>query len=340
MTPGRCRVALNLDGHPRLFLVDTGLEHSYLRGDVKKNVLARNPQAEMAFGPASVAIASLETPDSTLYREVPAVAGVVGLDVLSKVAVGIDYLGGEVIVWPAGKHEADETDWVKTAGTDAKTLDIGTPAGGDAPFVRTGFGDCELDTGATISLVPASASNSPSLMSTKLSSDLELFDGTAGRATQAIASEFQVGGESLFGCPVLIGDKAATGVFAPSALGRKVVIDIPNHRLIYAERTPVDDACVALSSLLKTPVVMMKGRLHMLASRPSESKRDPWAELISVNGRSAEDVLALYQKRDPEACVVLEHAYAKLPTGCKVVIQKDGKPSTILVGSFFASQGG
>lgn len=340
--PGRCRVAIDLDGHLRLFLIDTGLEHSYIRLDVKRNVLAKDPKAQLTVGTASIAVSDLTTPDSTLYQEVPAVAGVVGLDVLSKIVFGIDYRDRKLTVWPAKSKDAGK-DWVLQDSRSQQSIDIplDIEEGSDVPFVATEYGTCELDTGATITLLPKGAANSTSVIPTNVTQNLELFDGTAGHANQAIANELEIGHQSFFCSPVLVGDQVDVGVFAPSLLGDRVLFDLPNHRISYAGPRPeTADAEYALTTLFHTPVQARNGHLYLLARGPALDKStDPWTKLISINGHSADDLLKLFLMQNTQACLIMLHAYNAMPTGCKVVVDQAGKQNTILMSPFLSRPG-
>ena len=340
--PGRCRVSLDLDGHPRLFLIDTGLEHSYIRPDVKRNVLAKNPNAQLAVGPASIAISDLTTPNSTLYQEVPAVAGVIGLDVLSKIVFGIDYRGHKLTIWPSSTKDAGQ-DWLLQDPKSQQPVKIPLEVdqGSDVPFVATEYGTCELDTGATITLLPKGAANSTSVIPSNVTENLELFDGTAGHANQAIANELEIGHESFFCSPVLVGDQVDVGVFAPSLLGDRVLFDLPHHRISYAgPRAETADAEYALTTLFHTTVQARDGHLYLLARGPALDKStDPWTKLISINGHNADDLLGLFLKKDTQACIILLHAYNAMPTGCKVVVDHAGKQTTIIMSPFLSRPG-
>ncbi len=340
--PGRCRVTLDLDGHPRLFLIDTGLEHSYIRPDVKLNVLAKNPKAQLSVGPASIAVSSLTTPESTLYQEVPAVAGVVGLDVLSKIVFGIDYKNRKLTVWPANTKDPGK-DWLLEDPKSQEPINIplDIEEGSNVPFVATEYGTCELDTGATITLLPKGAANSTSVISTNVTENLELFDGTAGHANQAIANELEIGHESFFCSPVLVGDQVDVGVFAPSVLGSRVLFDLPNHRITSAgPRRETADAEYALTTLFHTSVQARNGHLYLLARGPAMDKAtDPWTKLVSINGHKADDLLRLFLKKDTQACIIMLHAYNAMPAGCKVVVDHAGKQTTITMSPFLSRPG-
>src|SRR5256885_17013259 len=56
---GRCRIPIDVAGKTYLFLVDTGIEKSYIRSDVKANALTRDPLAKLILGDISIAVAEI-----------------------------------------------------------------------------------------------------------------------------------------------------------------------------------------------------------------------------------------------------------------------------------------
>jgi hypothetical protein len=339
VAPGRCRVPVDVAGKTYLFLIDTGMEKSYIRADVKANALARDPKAELVLGAGSIPIADLPSQSSTVYLEVPAIAGIVGMDVLSKVAFTIDYDKQQLTVWPENAKQEDMVKGLLQPGQQMASIPLLSEQGYLSLFLQTSLGECELDTGAAVSLLAKAAAKSPEVFQTKLSQPMQLFDGTAGKATQAIVRRMSLGDENLFCQQVLVSDTTDVGVISPNLFGRKVLFDMPGKRVVFAASSPSEQACRTIGALLHGTVEEREGEPFLKAQLvknlgPGQS---PWVRIVSINGHKGSDLLTMLKSKDLLSAVILQKAYDSLATGGKVLIERKGKQESLFVAPYLSA---
>jgi hypothetical protein len=321
--PGRCRIRIPIAGREYTLLVDTGNQGSHLRRDVKAQILRDDPAATLTLGSGSVPVKGLDTGDSTIYDEYPPIEGILGMDVLADLVIGIDYRNKNLVILPTGGG-----DWI---GRDATAVPLLYEEDTTCPYVATQFGTSVLDTGATVSLMPKDATSSASIVKTRITRPLELFDASPGDVTLAIATKLEVADRTLFCAPVLLSDVADRGVVAPSLLADRIVIDLADRQLWRPAKTrSATTLCQALSLLFRERVFEDKGGLYLDASLAGLPKKE-FAKIVSVNGRTAADLLALFERRDPKAPEIMRNMFNALRTGCKAVMQAGSNRFTMVL---------
>lgn len=334
--PGRCRIPIQFAKTNYLFLVDTGIETSYIRSDIKAQILKADPKAQLSLGDASVSLRSISTQDSTVYREFPPIAGIIGMDILSKVAFSVDYNTQQVTVWPDKADIGDMEKSVFGPHDKAGIISLISEQGYRSMFLQTSLGESELDTGAPVSMLAKTATESPEVFSTGISAPLELFDGTAGKATQVIVRNMQLGDQQIVCQPFLLSDTADVGVISPNLLGRKILFDFPHKEVEFVPPTGTDRACTAIASMLRGEVQVRKGDLFLKTQKARNLgvTEEQWTRVISIAGRKGSDWLKLFASNDPSTANDLQEAYEAVSRGGEVLVEENGKPTRLLVAPF------
>lgn len=333
--PGRCRIPLEVSGESHLFLVDTGIEKSYVRADVKASLLARDRKATISLGTTSLAVDTLSSPNSSVYNEIPVISGIIGMDILSKLAFSIDYDKGQVTIWPDVSSEEMEKGTF-AVGEKYATIPLISEPGYLSLFLMTSLGEAELDTGAAISLLPKSATSSPEVFATSLSKPLELFDGMAGRASQAIVRNLRVGEQDIFCQQFLLSDTANVGVISAGILGKKILFDFPHKRVVFAVPSESGRACASIGALLHGTVEARKGELFLKAQLAKNlgASKNPYVRIVSLDGRTSSEWLAMFLRRDERTADLLRNAYDSLSKTGKVIVEHDGKQERLLIAPY------
>ena len=336
VSPGRCRVPLLLGDQMYLFLIDTGIDHSYIRFDVKHKLLIESPDEKLVFGSGSIPVKKMQAVDSTLYREIPPVAGIVGMDLLKHERFTIDYVGQTLTLWPTDKDLPEMSDSVGGDKDRIVTIDLIDEENTPSMFVNTSLGEAELDTGAMLSLLPKTASTSPEVLATKISQPLELFDGTAGRATQAFVRNLSIGSQQIFCQQVLLSDTVNVGVISPSLFAKRVLFDFPNKKIVFAEPDPSWMACKTIGTLVHGMVEERNGEPFLKAqlAKNMGPKSSPWVRIVSIDGHKGSDLLKMLKDKDSLAATIVQHAYDSLAKGGIVLIEHDGKQEKLYVQPF------
>jgi len=333
LSPGRCRVWVDLAGDKYLFLVDTGMDHSYIRPDLKQNALAKDPNAKIAIADASVPVSKFDTQSSSLYRERPYVGGLLGMDILGKLAFTIDYDSQQVTVWPPA-YPADQME--EDLGKSITKLSLLSEPNTTLQFFNTSLGLAQLDTGAAISLLPKTANASPEVFPTKISQPLELFEGVTGKATQSVVRKLAIGDQDLFCQMLLVSDTVDVGVISPNIFSRKVLFDFPNHQIEFSQLSSSDQACRALGAVLHSTVEDRNGEPYMRTQ--SIKNLGPgqftWVRVVSINGHKGHDLLTMLENKDLLSATILQNAYDSLANGGTVIVDNGSKQERLYVAPF------
>jgi hypothetical protein len=333
---GRCRIPVELGGKSYLFLVDTGIEQSYLRPDVKVAILKQDKKAVLGLGGGSIPIDAIAAQESSVYQEFPPIGGIIGMDILSKVAFSIDYNKQEVSIWPAAATEADIELGVFADEHKSSTIPLISEPGYQSMFLQTSLGEAELDTGAVVSLLAKTASKSPEVLPTTLTRPMELFDGKAGKATQVVVRQIRLGDDNVFCQPMLLSDTTDVSVISANLFGRKILFDFPHKKLEYAIPSDTERACNAIGALLHGTVEARKSELFLKAqlARNLGATKDPWVRIASIDGRKGSEWLAMFQRRDPAVALALQRAYDSLSKSGKVMVEHDGKQEALYLAPY------
>ena len=334
--PGRCRIPIAVAGKSYLFLVDTGLEKSYIRPDVKAYVLKLDKKATLSLAGGSIAISDLPSPEAAVYTEIPAVGGIIGMDILSKVAFGIDYDKQQLTLWPTDAKQSDIETSFFPAPQKFSSIPLITEPGYVSQFLQTSLGEAELDTGASVGLLAKSAASSPEVFATSLSRPLQLFDGTAGHASQAVVRHLKLGDVDVFCQQFLLSDTADVGVVAASVLGRRVLFDFPDKRVSFVSPSDEERGCSAIGSLLHGTVMAKNGELYLKAQMAKNlgATKNPWVRVVSIDGRKGSEWLSMFLRRDDALAGELRNAYDSLAKNGKVIVERNGKQETLLISPF------
>jgi hypothetical protein len=338
LNPGRCRISITIAGQPELFLIDTGIEKSYIRSDVKAKVLRADPKAVLTFGAGTIPVSSLPSQSSTVYQEFPPISGIVGMDVLSKVVFSIDFDKHQVMVWSDAVTGNDLGSGFFKPNEEIASIPLLLETGYLAPFVQTSLGEAVIDTGAAVSLLSKNATRSEDVLSTSLSRPMEFFETTAGRATRVVVKELLVGGREIFCQSMLLSDTTDVGVISATLLGRKVLFDIPHKRVEYAVPSDNDRACATFGALLHGTVEEKNGELFLRAQTAKNlgATKSPLVRILSIDGRKSTDWLEMFRNRDPRTPDELRKAFDSLSKKGRVMVEHNGKPEPLLLAPFLS----
>jgi len=333
---GRCRIPLSVGGQTYLFLIDTGIEKSYIRGDAKAAILKRDEKALLSLAGSSVAVSDLPNQKSSVYLEIPQIAGVVGMDILSKIALSINYDKQQLTLWPENSAESDIEKAVFPKDQKLANISLIPEPGYLSLFMQTSLGECELDTGASLSLLARSATKSPEVFSTSINKPLELFEGGLGHASQVVVRDFQLGDDDMYCQPFLLSDSADVGVIAASQLSKTIYFDLPGKRVLFAVPTETEQACSAIGALLHGTVMDKNDELYLKAqlARNLGSTQSPWVRIVSIDGKKGSDWLSMYVHRDPSTADGLRKAYDSLSRDGKVIVERNGKQEQLLIAPY------
>ncbi len=334
--PGRCRVPILLSGQSELFLIDTGIEKSYVRADVKQKALKSDSKAVLTLGSVSIPLSTIPSQQSTVYQEFPPIGGIIGMDILSKVIFSIDYDKQEVTIWPEAAPGKELGAGFFKKDDEIASIPLLKDTGYLAPFIMTSLGEAVLDTGAVTSLLGKRATSSTDVLATSLSRPMEFFEMSAGKATQVVVRNLSLSGHEIFCQPMLLSDTTDVAVISAGLLGRRVLFDLPHKRVEYAVPSEIDRACSAIGSLLHGTVEEKKGELFLRAqsARNLGATKTPSVRIISIDGRKTGEWLAMFRKRDPATADLLRGAYDSLSKNGKVMVEHNGKPEALLLAPF------
>jgi predicted aspartyl protease len=297
------------DGKTHPFLIDTGATRSYASAAIMSTEDQKRKTATLRFnlGNAEVLVEAVPIEPQNLPHsaELTKVEGIIGLDVLGRLQLDIDYASGTIQARRGGSWVRPQQDMDRVGlNADAHGLytvqaDIG---GKQIPLC--------LDTGATALLLDTKRVDVTSLP--KLPpSKIRTFEGLIETERRLIET-MTIGTRPVHWMIAStqswsgVGD----GVIGTAMLGSKrIILDFPGRALYLAKRSQEQEMDASAERVLGLPVQIRSGGLWFRDDVPLFLKRWSRARIVALRRMKAEDVVAALRKEPANATEMIIAAF-------------------------------
>jgi len=321
----QCDINLQIAGKEYKFLIDTGNDKSYISSEMRKEIAASEKPPFLKLGNLLAPVLQFEDLSKFSLHVVSGVDGVLGMDMLAKLAFGIDYQNKKFFVWPAGHvMTSNAIEWLGSHTTTFIVVPMATMPNDDRFYVRSQYGYLTLDTAAPLSLLPSAPDQQKTFLTTGIHHKIDVFNMTLPDTEVKVAGLLQADGLSLENYPVLIcKDLQGIGAVSGAMFGPRILIDGPAQTITVApQRTPDEEFTMTLQVLTMGDAYLENGKVYVPVDTDDVPKKlvpeDKRWQIIAINKVKLDDLRAMYNNHDPKTGQVVRDIIKALDKGCDI----------------------